>query len=321
MICFYHSADFDGFCSGAIVKHRFPDCELVGFDYKDTLNMDLIDGEIVYMVDVAPQPYELMSELAERTVLHWIDHHRKAIKAFYKQRVDTQVEGSHTCPEALMDNPNPRKQLAGCELAWQYMFLDRPMPYAVKLLGRYDVWDHSYDPNVLPFQYGLRAIAEDLRPENNMLFWETLFETGNIEINQSCLSNRLRRIVEAGNTVLQYEKKQSGIYCSATAFEVQFANLPTIVVNRALANSTQFESVYDPARHKLMLAFCWYKRHWKFSLYSDHDDVDCGEIAAVFGGGGHKNAGGFYVERLPLAIYQAMHGAAKVPYGVAYPCP
>ena len=32
-ICFYHKADLDGVCSGAIVKHFVPDCELYGFDY------------------------------------------------------------------------------------------------------------------------------------------------------------------------------------------------------------------------------------------------------------------------------------------------
>lgn len=32
-ICFYHKADLDGVCSGAIVKHFVPDVELYGFDY------------------------------------------------------------------------------------------------------------------------------------------------------------------------------------------------------------------------------------------------------------------------------------------------
>ena len=31
-ICFYHSADLDGVCSGALVKHFVPDVELVGCD-------------------------------------------------------------------------------------------------------------------------------------------------------------------------------------------------------------------------------------------------------------------------------------------------
>ena len=35
MKCFYHSADLDGQCSGAIVKLARPDCELVGIDYGD----------------------------------------------------------------------------------------------------------------------------------------------------------------------------------------------------------------------------------------------------------------------------------------------
>lgn len=35
MYCFYHSKDLDGKCSGAIVKYKFPDCNMIGIDYGD----------------------------------------------------------------------------------------------------------------------------------------------------------------------------------------------------------------------------------------------------------------------------------------------
>lgn len=354
MFCFYHSADLDGLCSGAIVKHKYPDCTLIGINYGDEIDLDLVKGEVVYMVDISLQPFEKMLKLADHCTLTWIDHHSTAIRAFadiLKQFLDTNAHyagiDAYFDGNAFAENPEPRYLRAGCELTWKRLFSEDPMPYAVKLLGRYDVWDHTYCPFVLPFQYGLRAMTEDLRPENAMHFWEALFDAHTVDdvvvdrfpaarnaneqtkavIQLERFDDWFREIIVQGHAVLNYEKKQSAIYCRASAFELTFANLPAIVVNRGLPNSTQFESVYDHDRHKLMVAFCWYKKHWKFSLYSDHDDVHCGEICEVFGGGGHKGAGGFYVDRLPLAFYQAMHGKflknqnLGLNDGVSDPCP
>ena len=52
MKCFYHSSDLDGHCSGAIVKARFPECEMIGINYGQPFPWgDIEEGEIVYMVD------------------------------------------------------------------------------------------------------------------------------------------------------------------------------------------------------------------------------------------------------------------------------
>lgn len=39
---FYHSADLDGFCSGAIIKYSFPECELIPINYGDTFPWEII---------------------------------------------------------------------------------------------------------------------------------------------------------------------------------------------------------------------------------------------------------------------------------------
>lgn len=97
-ICFYHKADLDGVCSGAIVKHFVPDCEMVGFDYgmefpwdkvlvvpdasggKTETAATLLDAgafpkRTVYMVDVSLPPAD-MKRLAKVSELVWIDHHQ-----------------------------------------------------------------------------------------------------------------------------------------------------------------------------------------------------------------------------------------------------
>jgi hypothetical protein len=215
-ICFYHKADLDGVCSGAIVKHFVPECELYGFDYGDKFPWDKVrpgqyadtdplwaeyfepeNGYVgpeqngglamevvttpkrtVYMVDVSLPPAD-MKRLAGVSDLIWIDHHASC--------------------EALWNEINPlgmfRTNYAACELTWEWCILaananNEPrwlannlktqpfrerVPEAVRLLGRYNVWDKDnpdWAAKILPFQYGMRAESWSTDPTHEM--WKSV---------------------------------------------------------------------------------------------------------------------------------------------------
>ncbi len=82
--CYYHGADLDGHCSGAIVKKYFNDrgmyANLVPVDYGDSPNWEEISvGDTVFVVDFS-FPREVMRELDHTCeFLIWIDHHKTAI--------------------------------------------------------------------------------------------------------------------------------------------------------------------------------------------------------------------------------------------------
>lgn len=148
-ICYYHSADLDGYCSGAIVKRKYPDCEMVGINYGEDFDFKKVEDRDVIMVDFCLQPFDkYMPKLSQtaRSVL-WIDHHKTEMDE-YEAYDKTKLKAFTTC---LADDK------AACELAWLTFFPQEEMPNAVKLLGRYDVWDLQYDQNVMPFQWGMRA--------------------------------------------------------------------------------------------------------------------------------------------------------------------
>jgi oligoribonuclease NrnB/cAMP/cGMP phosphodiesterase (DHH superfamily) len=158
MKCFYHSADLDGACSGAIVKMHSPECELIGINYGDAFPWETIQpGDEVFMVDFSLSDFNDMLRLRElcgHLNLVWIDHHKSAIEARDASGIGFtgfQVIGK-----------------AGCELTWEFMSNDPP-PQAVYLLGRYDVWAHHDIPGALEFQYGMRNVG-DTRPGNQALW-------------------------------------------------------------------------------------------------------------------------------------------------------
>lgn len=281
MICIYHNKDLDGYCSGAIVKKKYPDAKLIGFDYGKELPMDEIpEGEPIIIIDVS-LPMVEMDSLSKHSAYHltWIDHHISAIND-YKNH-------DHMGITAVLQDG-----ISACEGGWMYLFPDEEMPTAVKLLGEYDTWRNKdkdrWDNLIMPFQYGMRMCcnsAETFAPE--------LLLPDDYAMEQA-----IKYIIEIGRTILTYQKQQNERSC-LSSFEIEFEGLRAIALNNGGANSQVFDSVYDESRHDVMIPFVFTGKHWTFSLYTTKDEVDCSVIAKSKGGGGHKKAAGFQLKELP----------------------
>lgn len=280
MLCLYHNADLDGRCSAAIVRHFFPSVRLHGINYGDPVPWSLIESaRAVFMVDFSLQPFSDMVRINQSCpALHWYDHHKSAI------------EQAAECGFCATGHQVLDSDRAGCEITWDSLAdEDAPMPRAVRLLGRYDVWKHHEHPGSLEFQYGMR-MAGDTSPENDGLWFPLLNDCDPV----------VNRTMRDGITALHYATLQDKAYASACSFETTIGGLRAVAINRGLANSLQFASVYDPLRHDVMLSFVWRKGKWRCSMYSTHDTVDCASFCRDLGGGGHKNAAGFSCDELPF---------------------
>lgn len=299
MICFFHSADLDGHASGAIVKHVFPDCEMYGINYGQDFPWEkIVPGKTVFMVDFSLQPFDQMVNLNSLCDLVWIDHHKTAL--------DDAEKAGFKCSGLR------RMGVGACELTWEYLFSDtaieNPVPIAIHLLSQYDIFDHS-DLRTLPFQYGFRMFP-DTNPDNQLL-WRRFFDRNHVLQYQN-----VSQTIEKGELILQYEESQNIKCCQGYSFETvlfdstvpfgqptSFSPKKAVCINRGFTNSKIFDSVYDPEKHDLMITFCRLplpKRKWTLSFYSTKEDVDCGAIAKVFGGGGHRGAAGCQMDELPF---------------------
>ncbi len=275
----YHNADLDGHCSGAIVKARFPEADLIGINYGDAFPWEKINPEErIVMVDFSLQPWEDMQRLCQSCfAVTWIDHHKSAI-------ADFEEKGA---PFALTHLDT---EFAACELCWKEYYSTLDMPLAVYWLGRYDIWKHQEVSGALEFQYGMRLL--NTWPDNQTLWRRLLGFEGT--------RNDTIEIRNNGELLLRYEKEQNKKFASAYAFECNLDGLRCIAMNKGMTNSLVFESVYDPARHDAMLAFAWRNGRWTVSLYSDKPEIDVSAVCKARGGGGHKGAAGFQTDTLPF---------------------
>jgi hypothetical protein len=260
--------------------------ELRGIDYGDLFPwLDVPADATVYMVDFSLQPFTEMDRLHQYLKagggrLVWIDHHKSAIQD------DPGVEEI----AGLRRVGN-----AGCELTWEYLFPDEPMPRAVKLIGRHDVWDHS-DPDVEPFQYGLRLC--ETNPEHARTVWEILLSIGdfaNAWVSNAC---------NDGKKIMAYQQQCNAAYACACIFETELDGYRLLACNRGLANSKIFDDVWPDYRLRCdaMCLFVYRKGRWEIKLFTDHRGLDVSLIAKAHGGGGHTKAAGFVCEELPFEL-------------------
>jgi oligoribonuclease NrnB/cAMP/cGMP phosphodiesterase (DHH superfamily) len=289
MLCFYHSADFDGICSGAIVKRKFSDCYVYGINHGQDFPWDMIqEGETVVMCDYSLNG-EDMEKLNKLTDFIWIDHHSSAINTV--KNTGLEIEGLREVGKAA------------CELTWEYYYPDKPIPRTVKYLGRYDVWDFSNE-DVEKFQYGMRTIPSDItRPYRIDEFWESMFDDTNEYIDE---------IIDMGKVVLLYTKSEYERYIRSYGFVTKFEGMRTLACNRGMTGSKLFNSIYKQDElYDIMLAFVKLSHDpymWTVSIYTESDDIDCSVIAKKYGGGGHQKAAGFQCDTVFLLeniLYEA----------------
>lgn len=124
-ICYYHKT-LDGKCSAAIVRRKYPDCELIGVDYLDRPDMRQVEGaEKIIIVDFCFKTSVmdwLLGFFGGHNIV-WIDHHKTAIEKADKYFLDDR---GTSLGSALAGKREIGK--SSRELTWEYLFLDEPMP-------------------------------------------------------------------------------------------------------------------------------------------------------------------------------------------------
>ena len=269
--CFYHSGDNDGEASGAIVKMKYPECELIGINYGYDFPFEKITkDDTVFLVDFCLEPVSNMVKLDKACHrLVWIDHHVSSIKSVAEAGLD---------PDGIRVIGR-----SGCELVWEFLFHGKRMPFPVYLIGRFDVWDNS-DPQCRTFMYGM--MLEDSQPTNDALWGKLLNDD----------PRTIEAILKHGDVIGPYQVKQNAKIAKIRSFESKFDEYDAIVMNTHGRGSLPFDSVYDPDKHDIMISFVVRVDRISGSFYTESSTVDVSELATKYGGGGHAQAAGFVFE-------------------------
>lgn len=284
MIIIHHNKDMDGFCSGAVCKLKYPEARLIGWDYKDPIpDFKQFKMEDIIMIDIT-FPIDKLLELASISrTLTVIDHHISFKKDFELSWTNEVKEFPAVNKWGSIDYIY-KDRAAACEIGWEFLFPDKPIPFAVTLLGRYDTWrqeEGNWDEETLPYQYGMRNICSSVETFPAYL------------LTKYTSSADLLSIIWDGQTILSYQQQQDRMACERSAFEAVIDGHKAICLNTRAFSSNTMKSVYNPEVHDVMLGFEFTGTKWSVSLRGDKPHIDVSLIAKKRGGGGHKAAAGF----------------------------
>lgn len=255
---YYHNADLDGLCSGAIAYLNYGEsAEYCGVNYGDPIDLDP-KLDLILFVDFAPQPWP--NPVLENVFV--IDHHKTSIGL----------------PGII------NTKFAACELVWDYFQLER-RPLAVTYIGSADTWRKTEDwiTHIVPFCVALQTEWPDIK---NPL-WVKLFSDPSI----------LPYMIHSGSHMLKYSRAQYARLANDQAYQTYFAGYAAAVIIGGDKGSSRFGG-YEHNCQIMVVVQKVGTRFWRYHLYSRDDGPDVSEIAKSFGGGGHKHAAGFQHEDL-----------------------
>lgn len=283
MIHVLHHNDPDGYCAAAVVYRWWEETEPdhpvsfheVNYDRPFPLDLNEVDKEdIIVIVDFSLKP-DIMWRVCEASDnVVWCDHHVTAKEYGYN------VPG-------VRDFSN--KGLSGCECTWQHFFPNRYTPDAVTLVGDYDSWRHKRAPESIRFHAGLKL--RDIADPTSHL-WEALL-FGDVYADAV-----IEEVCSDGRTAMRTQDQYATALRQSFGHEVIFEGLTCYALNTARMGSQAFGPLMDS--YPICIMFITDGTQWTVSLYSEKDDIHCGELARKHGGGGHKGAAGFICDTLPF---------------------
>lgn len=266
----YHGNCADGFTAAWVFHKKYG----ANADYHIGIYAETppdVTGRDVYLVDFSYKRavVEGMLKTAAKVVL--IDHHKTALDDL------AGLDGLEYFTDL---------HRSGANLAWDYLNRGILAPKLIQYVQDRDLWRFELDFTKEVMTY---VFAHDF----DFDVWDEL---------ASELLNDIGGVISSGSVLLMKQRKDIDAVLKQTkrtmwigGYQVPAANVPYFMSSDAghiLCENKPFAACYsDTETHRL------------FSLRSSDEGEDVALIAAQYGGGGHRNAAGFKVERKhPLAM-------------------
>ncbi len=264
--CYFHNADLDGWSSSAVVKKKYPNAEFYGYDYECELPI-VEDYDIVFMVDLSTS-IDKMKELQKKNKeFIWLDHHASKIKEIEKANI--KIKGLRNS-----DNSN-----SACVLTWKYLYPDKKVPVLLQYIEDIDLWKFKYN-NTLPI---VTALDTDDKKDREIL--EAMLET-------DWWNDVFPSLLEKGHNYLKLVEQQIDDIVKTTVTKI-WKGYTVSVVNTPIHKSFVGDRILKiNPKAQFVLLWSVEKELVRVGLRG-RGDINLGEIARRYDGGGHLAAAGF----------------------------
>ncbi len=169
--------------------------------------------------------------------------------------------------------------VAAIELTWNYFYPQTPVPLAIDLLAKNDLFDLR-DKRVRPFEFAMQAMGANF-PQDEI--WKSIIDSS-IDIDS---------MVHDGEKILSWINARNARLVKMMSFETELEGYKCLCANMPQGYSSFYDSVENLEEYDVLINFYMNRNKlWSLTFYSSKKDVDVSILAAKFGGGGHKGAAG-----------------------------
>ncbi len=265
-VCIYHDACYDGWTAAWIVKRfvaGWDDCLLWPATWGD--EPPRVGDMDVLVVDFSYSRSQTQGMIHRAKSMRVLDHHKTA---------QEELEGLEGC---LFDDKR-----SGAGLAWDELVKpSRSRPWLVDVIEDRDLWKHK-----IPQGSAAQSMLGTL--EMTLEAWDKANEMS------------FKDAVRAGQWIERYIRATGEKLHETAKFEVLHGHrVPTM--NIAHVNASEHLNGLLEKHADAPFVASYFRREdglWQFSLRS-RKGFDVSEIAKHYGGGGHAQAAGFTLTRLP----------------------
>jgi oligoribonuclease NrnB/cAMP/cGMP phosphodiesterase (DHH superfamily) len=256
----YHNNCNDGFCAAWLLWRLFPDSRFVPMDYGGDFMPYMYQGQDVIIADFSFKR-DIMLELKRyANSLIVLDHHKTA---------EAELQGLDFCK---FDTTK-----SGARLVYEKFFPGAGMNWFVDYTEDRDLWKWK-----LPVSKEINAAISSYPREFEV--WEKLAE------------RNFTTLATEGEAILRYQDQVVKSHLKPIMRKIGNYYVPCVNA------TTQFSDIAGELAKDHSFGVCWFQRQdhkFQFSLRSRSDGVDVSAIAKEYGGGGHRNAAGFELDKLP----------------------
>lgn len=287
----FHKKCLDGY-TGFIILHNTRTIKHNALIFPDvpsaiTIPRD-IDNKNIIIIDVAYK-YEVLREIVNRAKsVTFIDHHITIVDDVAKIKEETKHNGKNI-------NIFYNEKKSGASLTWEYFHPKKPKPLFVKFIEDNDTGSWKI-PNCLEFITALQVKYPMSLKLNSIQMWKKLY-----------LQSNVKKLINIGKTYMEYKNYISGEHSKRFSLErfpseKIYNNHPDLFTKPgqykiAVYNGSPCPSSTDVFKmiikdYNIDFFLSWVlnldRKEYVFTFRSEN--VDVGNIAKIFNGGGHTLA-------------------------------
>jgi oligoribonuclease NrnB/cAMP/cGMP phosphodiesterase (DHH superfamily) len=273
-LCIYHSKCADGFTAAWAVRRALGEENVDFYAGVHQRTPPDVKGRDVVIVDFSYKRPVIELMIKDANTVTILDHHKSAIEDLQDLRADNLF--------TVFDTTR-----SGAMITWDYYFPASEPPMLIQMVQDRDLWQFKID--------GTREVAAAVfAHEYTFENWDTLMNSDVSDLIKAGTAIEKKHFKDI-NELLEITNRRMVI----GGVNVPVANLPYTMSSDAghiMAKGEQF-------------AACYYDKPTgrNFSLRSNDEGMDVSIIAAIYGGGGHRNAAGFEVPFEIAAEFEVHH--------------